>query len=367
MRHVQLIILFILLLLCATNANAYARGGIATQKAPVSGAGVAVSGLEYPWVESAPSAADLDYIKARGANFIRLAFAWEKIQPTLNAPLNAAFLTLLKDFLTLCNTKGIRVILDMHNYGRYNPAGLGDSSGPSTSIATYIGTTEVPISAFADVWRRIALELKDYPAAAGYGLMNEPHDMGSFDNWKAAAQAAVDAIRGVDKKTTIYAGGYGWSSAKYWTAFQTYAGVNDNFLLEDKTGNLVYEAHIYFDNGGGSYALSYDDSGATATRGVEWSEPFVSWCNLHRVKCFIGEYGAPKNDLRWQTLITNFLNYLRTNNISSTWWMYTYDDGEPTWWPINPGTNGGYLLNLLLYQNESQNPFWSILSNYWGV
>jgi endoglucanase len=66
-----------------------------------------------------------------------------------------------------------------------------------------IGSARVPYGAFADLWSKLAAEVKDEPGVYAYGLMNEPHDMEDSTRWPRAAQAAVDAIRRVDRNTTI--------------------------------------------------------------------------------------------------------------------------------------------------------------------
>jgi len=52
------------------------------------------------------------------------------------------------------------------------------------------------ILGFADYcWKKMAIEFKDYPALR-HDLMNEPHTRPVA--WKAAAQAATDAITTID-------------------------------------------------------------------------------------------------------------------------------------------------------------------------
>jgi endoglucanase len=72
-------------------------------------------------------------------NVIRLPFLWERIQRSLNAPLDTTELGRLDatvNYITV--TKNIYVLLDVHNYALYNKV--------------FIGTAAVPIDAFANLW-----------------------------------------------------------------------------------------------------------------------------------------------------------------------------------------------------------------------
>src|SRR5690606_18099224 len=110
----------------------------------------------------------------QGLNLVRLPFLWERIQPALDSELNAAELARLVQSLDFAHKYGVKVILDLHNYYRY--------------YGKLIGSPEVPITSFADVWRRIAQQVGEHPAVSGYGLMNEPY--GTNGLWPEAALAA---------------------------------------------------------------------------------------------------------------------------------------------------------------------------------
>ena len=47
-------------------------------------------------------------------------------------------------------------------------------------------------------------------------------------------------------------------------------------------------------------------------------------------KGFIGEFGVPHNDPRWNTVLDNFLFYLNANNVGGTYWA------GGTWWGSYP-------------------------------
>ena len=54
--------------------------------------------------------------------------------------------------------------------------------------------------------------------------------------------------------------------------------------------------------------------------------PFIQWLTSHRAGGYVGEYGVPHSDARWFTVLDNFLNTLKNNNVSGTYWA-----GGP-WW-----------------------------------
>lgn len=266
-----------------------------------------VHGTDYIY----PAPSYLDYYKARGIELVRFPFKWERLQHTLNGPLDSAELARLDAFLDAIEQRGMRVILDMHNYGRRKVAGT-----------TYlIGSPEVPRAAFQDAWARIAAHVKDRDCLWAYGIMNEPYGMGAY-TWKDSAQYAVDGIRSSDTGRTILVPGDQYSGAHWWLTYST------NLLqVVDPANNLMFEAHQYFDNdSSGTYDSSYTGEGATASTGVSRLTSFVNWCNSNGVRGYVGEYGVPDTDPRWLTVLDNALGYMATNNISGTYWA-----GGP-WW-----------------------------------
>ncbi|MCA8986149.1 MAG: cellulase family glycosylhydrolase, partial [Planctomycetaceae bacterium] len=182
---------------------------------------------------------------------------------------------------------------------------------------------EVPNAAFADVWKQLATHFRDQDERLAYGIMNEPH--GTKGLWKAAAQAAVDAIRSVDQKHIITVCGDGWSGAHSWQKY------NKDLILQDPTGKLVYEAHQYFDkDNSGTYKRSYDSDGATPETGVKRLQPFIEWLEEHQLRGFIGEFGVPDNDPRWLVVLDNALAEMQAHQVGGTYWA------AGPWWNKYP-------------------------------
>lgn len=278
-----------------------------------------------------PSAAELAYYAAKGVEMVRLPFKWERMQKTLDGDLDPAELGRLKQFLANADAVGVKVIIDLHNYGRYG--------------GNAIGTDKVSVAQFADFWSKMATAVGNSPALLGYDLMNEPHDMPSKTAWPTAAQAAVDAIRAVDTDTKIYVSGDGWSSARMWTAF------NDALLIKDPSNKIVYQAHIYFDNdGAGIYDQNYDGEKAYATMGMDRIRNFTDWLAKNNVEGFIGEFAVPGNDPRWLTVLDNFLAGLEEMGLDGTYW------GGGAWF-------GNYALGLR-YGDGTDRPQLDVLEKY---
>lgn len=255
-----------------------------------------------------PDYAELAYYVARGVQLVRLPFTWERMQSTLGGPLVPEELARMKTFLADAASQGVSVIIDLHNYGRY---------GGNT-----IGSSSVSYQQFADFWAKLAAELKDAPALVGYDIMNEPHDMNGAHHWPAAAQAAVNAIRGVDMQNTIYIEGDNWSGAASWQQS------NANLIINDPANNLIYEAHLYFDrHGEGIYRDSYAVDGAYPDIGVDRLKPFIDWLAANNLKGFIGEFGVPGNDPQWLEVQHRAIEAMKAAGLSGTVW------GGGFWWP----------------------------------
>ncbi|WP_312974827.1 glycoside hydrolase family 5 protein [Stutzerimonas nitrititolerans] len=295
---------------------------------PINLVGVNLAGAEFGAGNSAsaslpgryqihyiyPGEADFKRYADLGMKLVRLPFRWERLQPKLNTELNAAELSRLMATLDHARKHDVQVILDMHNYYRY--------------YGKLIASGDVPISAFADSWRRIARKVANHPAVYGYGLMNEPHSTNG--KWPAAALAASKAIREIDRKGWIYVAGDRWSSAYHWPSYNTQL-VSDPWMRDPKN-NLIYEAHLYLDK---DFSGSYANRGAVYNpmTGVDRAKPFVEWLRKHRLRGFIGEHGAPDYSPSAIVATDNLLKYLGQNCIPSTYWA------AGPWW-------GDYALSL---------------------
>ncbi|UEG54837.1 glycoside hydrolase family 5 protein [Mucilaginibacter daejeonensis] len=261
-----------------------------------------------------PTASDIDYLKSKGFRLIRLPFLWERLQPRLGGPLDTFQVNKLVAVVDAAEKRNMLVVPDMHNYCRRMINGE----------LTLINTKGVTIGMVADAWKKLAMILKDKKNIWGYGMMNEPHDMPDTTAWFNIAQAIIDQIRTVDKKNAIVVGGDDWSSAAKWM------GSSDHLKnLKDPANNLIFEAHLYFDNdGSGTYKYTYENEKGTPETGVQRAEPFVQWLKQNKLRGFIGEYGIPDDDERWLLTMDNFLKYLQANGVNGTYWAAGHRWGD---------------------------------------
>lgn len=260
----------------------------------------------YGGTDQFPTAAQLDYYRARGLNWFRVPLLWEHLQPTLDAPLDAGYLAMMDDLVRLAAQRGQHISFTFIDQGQRPVTG-----GPQ------LGSSGLPDSAFVDVWTRLVTHYRGNPTIYAYDLMNEPWHAVA---WSQSAQQAITAIRALDGVTPIIAEPLDEQPFRYSAGFTGYRG-----------GNIWYEAHIYGDvcgdpSGWGVYNGTYDSNCGTPDRMVARVTPFVQWCQQYHQTCVVGEFGIPGTwgggawDSRWGVMLANLLSYLDANHISGNYW-----------------------------------------------
>ncbi|MGM9484348.1 glycoside hydrolase family 5 protein [Roseateles sp. NT4] len=298
----------------------------AAQAVPLEWRGISLSSAE--WGEKNfpgaygkdfvyPTVASTAYYQAKGMNLMRIAFRWERLQPTLMGDFDAAELARLREFVDGATARGLTVLLDPHNYAAYKEV--------------HVGKPEVPIAAFADFWRRLALQFKDNPKVQ-FGLVNEPRNMPT-ETWGQAAQAAIDAIRKTGATHLITLPGNGYSGAWSWFEKTWYGTPNAEVMgqVRDPIDNMVFEVHQYFD---------MDGSGTSAECvspqiGVERLQRFTAWLKANKRRAILGELGGGANAVCEQA-VTGALKHLEAH--ADVWAGWLWWAGGPTW--------GDYFLSL---------------------
>ncbi|WP_282340595.1 glycoside hydrolase family 5 protein [Pseudomonas sp. PS02288] len=271
--------------------------------------------------------------KERGITWVRFSIVWERLQPQQFGDFDADYAARIDKTLEDAKANGIRVMLDVHNYGRY--------------YGKIIGDADVPIKAYQDLMERIAERWSKDDTLYAYDLMNEPY--GDAERyWFDVAQAGIDGVRKYDKTKTIYVEGRSWSSAQRWP------GLNDDLLkLVDPADNLVFSAHIYADkDSSGLYKQAMPDNYDPMVV-VKRVEPFVEWLRQHGKRGHLGEFGVPNNDPRWLPIMDNLLSYLQQNCIPVTYWA-----AGPSW-----GRN--YHMSIEPLDGKDR-PQWPVLQKYLG-
>lgn len=265
----------------------------------------------YPSVESTA------YYQRRGMNLMRLPFRWERLQPRLGQDFDAAELARLRAFVDGTTARGLSVLLDPHNYAAWHDQ--------------RIGTPGVPFSAFADFWRRLALQFKDNPRVQ-FGLMNEPHSMPT-ETWADAAQAAVNAIRATGALNLILLPGNGWTGAWSWHIGTWYGTPNADVMgrVRDPADRMLLEVHQYFDkDGSGSHREC-----VSTTVGVERLVRFTEWLRQNGRRAVLGELGGADNPT-CAAAVKGALDHLHAHR--DVWAGWLWWAGGP-WW-------GDYFMSL---------------------
>jgi endoglucanase len=235
-------------------------------------------------------------------NVIRVPFRWERIQPSLNGELDAAEYRRLADTVHEATAKKLFVILDVHNYAAYRGAP--------------IGSPDVPVSAFANLWKRLAGKFRK-ETQVGFGLMNEPKGLPT-ETWLAATNAAIAQIRAAGAKNLVFVPGNGWTGAHSWFG-KSYGTPNAAVMLgvNDPADNYVYELHQYLDsNYSGTHAECKNE-----TVGVTTLTAVTDWLRQHHKRGFLGEFGAGSNPTCMAALDA-MLGYIDRNRDAWLGWTY---------------------------------------------
>jgi len=256
-----------------------------------------------------PTTAEADYYIGKGMNIFRVPFLWERLQPQQNGELNTVYLGYLDTFVKYATSKGAFVLLDPHNYARY--------------FGQIIGSAQVPVTAFADFWSKLATYYKSNTRVI-FGLMNEPNTM-STEQWLTGANAAIAAIRATGATQKIFVPGNAWTGA--WSWEQNWYGTPNAEVMKgvkDPLGNFVFEVHQYMD----ADHSGTSENCVSPTIGSQDLQVFTSWLRTNKYTGFLGEWAGGRNQVCYQA-IQDIEQYLDNNN--DVWVGWTWWSGGP-WW-----------------------------------
>jgi endoglucanase len=214
------------------------------------------------------------------------------------------------------------VILDLHNYSRYYGA--------------VIGSDDLDVATFADLWARLATQFKDNNWVI-FGLMNEPHDMPT-ELWLDNANAALAAIRSTGASNLVLVPGNAYTGAHSWDA-DWYGSPNSEVMqgVVDPGNNFAYEAHQYLDTDSSGTSADCVDS----TIGSMRLAAFTDWVRQQNAQAFLGEFASSDNATCLRAL-DDLLDYVDEN--SDAWIGWTYWAAGPWWgddiYEVEPSANG---------------------------
>lgn len=278
-----------------------------------------------------PTESELTYVAAQGASVIRFPFRWERLQHNALGALDADELKRIKATVASANAKGLCVILDVHNYAKYNAEQLGGNPALQDALV--------------DFWRRVAKEFTD-PASVAFGLMNEPNYL-PIAEWAPLAKRTLTQLRNGGSTNLVFVAGGRWSGMHDWFVPQNDTSNATAFAdLSDPLHRTVIEVHQYADS---------DYSGTkTDCRGPdEFNDIFsklTAWAQNNGQQLFLGEFGMPQTPGCMLTL-ERFLSLMT----GSVWkgWSYWAAGG---WWGKYP-----LALNTSMTDPSLQ---WPILKKY---
>ncbi|MBL0370533.1 glycoside hydrolase family 5 protein [Rhizobium sp. KVB221] len=269
---------------------------------------------DYTW----PSEETVAYFASKGFDTVRLPFMWERLQPKLMQPLDKDEVGRLKEAVERIRAHRMRIILDPHNYARYN--------------GHLVGSELVPDAAFGDFWARLAkLYANEHDVI--FGLMNEPAKI-PIAQWLNAANQATAAIRGkAGADNLILVPGTAWTGAHSW--MQPIYGEPNGVAMarfEDPGKNFAFEVHQYLDDdfSGTKNNCSRSDDAVDALKS------FTLWLREHGFRGFLGEFGAPGGKVRCIDALKGMVDVTEDNKDVWTGWTY-WVAGD--WWPATEELN----------------------------
>lgn len=255
-----------------------------------------------------PGRSYFDQAKALNMKAVRMPVRWERIQHNLYGSLDRKEMWRIDQRVKWAEERGMLLILDLHNYGKYHGTKVTDSSRVGYALP--------------DVWRRIADRYDTRRVA--FNIMNEPYDMHSKD-WAKWAQRVVLAIRNTGAKNLILVPGSHWSGAHSWQSKRDGWSNGDAFRsFYDPGNNFAYDMHQYLDRNS-SGTSDYCVDSREAKRRIKVA---TDWLRKYDERAFLGEFGAATSS-RCLESMKALLDAVE--RAPDAWIGWTYWAGGP-WW-----------------------------------
>ncbi|KZP31158.1 glycoside hydrolase family 5 protein [Athelia psychrophila] len=249
----------------------------------------------FTGVGVSPPPAQYQHFASEGVNIFRIPFAWQLMTPTLGGTINATFLAIYDKTVQAALSASTKpyVILDLHNYARWNGAIIGQG-GPTNAQ-------------FASIWSQLATKYASTPKII-FGIMNEPHDIPSLPLWAASVQAAINAIRAAGATSqTLLLPGSSYASAQ---TLPTEAGPYLAALTDPAggTSKLLFDVHKYLDSdNSGTHADCVTDNVAVLTTLVAWLK------SVGNRQALLSETGGGSTS-SCETYLNSELAYVKANS-----------------------------------------------------
>ncbi|WVQ72195.1 hypothetical protein IAR50_001741 [Cryptococcus sp. DSM 104548] len=220
-----------------------------------------------------PDVAQIAHFVKDGANVFRLPFAWQYITPSwTSTSFNTDYFNAYNRLVRAVLNAGAYVILDLHNYARWDGKIVGQGGPTNANLAS--------------MWTLLARKYAKDPKVI-FGIMNEPHDL-NIDTWATTVQASVNAIRAAGATSQAIAlPGTVYDSVGIWASGGSDAllRVTDPAHGSDKS-LLIIDAHQYLDS------TSAGTSRECSNNGVGNLQYFQTWLQKNGRKAIISETGG---------------------------------------------------------------------------
>ncbi|KLO20744.1 glycoside hydrolase [Schizopora paradoxa] len=242
-----------------------------------------------------PPVSQYTHFAAEGVNIFRIP--WQLMTPTVGGPINETFFNTYQTTVQAALNSGpeVHVIVDVHNYARWNGQIIGQG-GPTNDQ-------------FANFWSQVATKFASQSRII-FGVMNEPHDIPDLQSWADSVQAAVNAIRAAGATSqVILIPGSSYSSAQ---TLPTEAGP---YLLKvtdpiGGTAKLLFDVHKYLDSdNSGTHPDCTTDNTAVFQTLVTWLQQ-----NGNR-QALLSETGGG-NTASCETMLNTQLAFIKANSAS---------------------------------------------------
>jgi endoglucanase len=273
-----------------------------------------------------PGREQIEFYAARGFTVLRVPFRWQRVQHALYGRLDVVGdgtgdFERLRELIGWITARGMIAVLDPHDYGGRN-VGRG---------GVKIGSAALPVSAFDDLWTRLAAAFKGNERV-WFNLMNEPAGI-SAARWKMIAQSATNAIRATGALNRLLVPGTSWTGAHSWVSSGNAAQMAD---FVDPAHNHAFDVHQYLDR---------DSSGTQGAcvpgAGAKRLDAFIAWARAAPGRFgFLGEFAGGDPAVPGQEGCADELRaLLDTAEASGVFVGWTAWGGGP-WW------NKSYMFRL---------------------
>jgi endoglucanase len=279
----------------------------------------------YEWPSAAIRTNELNHFASKGMNVVRLPISWERLQHTLNGPLNPAYQANLVGYVEAATSSGLAVIIDLHNYGRY-ATGTHDATGMQVDTSTQhvLGDGTLAFGHVADVWTKIATLFLSNPCVI-FNLMNEQHDAhSSLDSTAVFAgyQTVLDAVRATGAAQLVLFPNTRSSDTHHWSTWSPQGGPLDSvaaLAVTDSANNLAFDMH------------SYTEAGDSWNGDIK---VVTDWARANGKRLFLSELGTKEGTTAVSTLLTHI------NSSTDVWVGWTVWNLDPYLITVTDKTTG---------------------------